>query len=174
VCVTEKRTAIKTYYSLFSNAHNDYCLHPKKPAKLRNFVGNLKKTKPFSGIFRALRRSASTVSEYQRSIIPQGRCDIIRLGSIPENNGGQLRKCSNELEEYARQYEPLYYYSRSRRYYHHQQQHGQPPFFAQPRPVKNLVSAYNEQILRRQHNSAYATLCVTSQIQNPIYANIHP
>merc|ERR1719362_1531867 len=36
-------------------------------------------------------------------------------------------------------------------------------------PVKKLVSAYNEQMLRRQHNSAYASLCrvVTSPAQGP-------
>ena len=51
------------------------------------------------------------------------RCDIIRLGAISENNGGStpgsslnvvrgpggLRNPRHELEEYARQYEPLYY-----------------------------------------------------------------
>ena len=36
-------------------------------------------------------------------------------------------------------------------------------------PVKKLVSVYNEQMLRRQHNSAYASLCrvVTSPAQGP-------
>ena len=54
------------------------------------------------------------------------RCDIIRLGAISENNGGSsglnvvtrggpggvmglVRNPRHELEEYARQYEPLYY-----------------------------------------------------------------
>ena len=51
------------------------------------------------------------------------RCDIIRLGAISENNGdgsslnvvrgppgvGLVRNPRHELEEYARQYEPLYY-----------------------------------------------------------------
>ena len=50
--------------------------------------------------------------------------------------------------------------------------------------VKELVSAYNEQILRRQHNPAYACLVMTSPQQiaaeqqrlteppEPIYVNI--
>ena len=54
------------------------------------------------------------------------RCDIIRLGAISENNGGSsglnvvtrggpggimglVRNPRHELEEYARQYEPLYH-----------------------------------------------------------------
>lgn len=59
-------------------------------------------------------------------------------------------------------------------------QNNAPPAYYNPaknkQPVKKLVTAYNEQILRRQHNSAYATVCqvVTSNPpQEPIYVNIY-
>ena len=53
------------------------------------------------------------------------------------------------------------------------------------KPVKKMATAYNEQMLLRQHNSAYATVCQavqpvetgmtsTSSYLQPIYVNIYP
>lgn len=117
---------------------------------------------------RPLRRSASSLSHYTGSSAathrmmmmssPAPRCDVIRLGSIPENNS-QMR-IENNVGHIAIGAAPA-------------------PVLTPPNsqgslslvvpPVKKLVSAYNEQMLRRQHNSAYASLCrvVTSPAQGP-------
>ena len=131
------------------------------------------------GFFRSLRRSASSLSHYTSTssssgVSPGGpgppRCDVIRLGTPGMENNRLLYRSSGERIPCLRQAKL------------------QAEYVPKLEHVRELVSAYNEQILKRQHNpqevaATYADdFAMTSsssgmlnnqrQQMEPIYVNI--
>ena len=115
----------------------------------------------YISFFRSLRRSASSLSHYTTSSVSPGggppRCDVIRLGAS-ENNRLLCAAAAPRIPAYK-----------------------QPEYVPKLEHVRELVSAYNEQIQKRQHHhppAAYAPLALTSplppeqMIEEPIYVNI--